>query len=106
MSRQADGPVQPKNPYRSAPGLDLGALLGVQPKKQALSWDHVDAEALKEAVAHWTSGGHAITFGVTSDGGALSISLLAGGKPYKLYASDPDELASLLERIGGVSLPR
>lgn len=96
--------LQPTNRYQRATGPDLSALFGSGPKPGAMSWADADASLLAAAISHWTSGGHAITFGVTSDGGALSISLLSGGKPYKLYASDPDELASLLERIGGVPL--
>lgn len=96
--------VQPINRYQRATGPDLGALFGAGSKIGAITWADADAGLLAGAIAHWTSGGHAITFGVTSDGGALSISLLSGGKPFKLYASDPDELASLLERIGGVPL--
>ncbi len=96
--------VQPNNRYSRAPGPDLGALFGLERKASTLSWADADAGLLAEAIAHWTSGGHAITLGVTSDGGALSISLLSGGKPFKLYASSPEELQSLLERIGGVPL--
>jgi hypothetical protein len=97
--------VHPKNPYERASGPDLGALLGLQAKAGSIMWDHVDGQLLHAAVANWTAGGHAITLGKTSDGGALSISLLSGGKPYKLYAATADEANDLLTRIGGLERP-
>jgi hypothetical protein len=97
--------VQPKNPYLKAPGSDLGALLGLQDKTGSISWDQVDGKLLHDAVANWSSGGHAITLGKTSDGGALSIALLSGGKPYKLYAASVAEANDLLTRIAGLERP-
>lgn len=89
----------PANPY--AP-TDLHALLGLKVVERRIQWADVSADTLAQAVAHWTEGGHAITFGCTSDGGALSISLLSGGKPFKLYAATAEEAEALLERVAGL----
>jgi len=100
MSTRDRQALEPKNPYSpGATAHPASLFMGIAPKS-TMTWDMADAELLQRAVTEWCAGGHAITFGVTSDGGALSISLLAGGKPYKVYASSPDELNELLSRIG------
>lgn len=69
--------------------------------KDPISWAMADSAQLADAVAHWTEAGNAITLGRTSDGGALSVTLLAGGERKKLYAANADELDQLLTAIAG-----
>jgi hypothetical protein len=105
MSISDRAAITPRNPYAKSAAPDLGALLGLSVKAGSITWDQADSQLLHAAVANWTAGGHAITLGVTSDGGALSISLLSGGKPYKLYGATADEVNDLLTRIGGLERP-
>lgn len=97
--------VTPKNPYTRPGQLDLASLFPGKSNGGAATWEWADPESLKAAISGWTRQGNAITFGRTSDGGALSISLLTGGKPFKLYAADADELEALLTRIAGIEAP-
>lgn len=72
-----------------------------EPTEQA-TWSWANANDLLNAVEAWTTRGGAITLGLTSDGGALSITLLDGGERYKLYAPNADMLARHLERLQGM----
>lgn len=66
-------------------------------------WQWADPNALLEAVSNWVRRGGAITLGCTSDGGALSITLLDAGEKYKLYAADDDALAKQLAKVASAS---
>lgn len=72
---------------------------------EVIDWDAADPHQLLAAIVNWTRGGNAVTLGRTSDGGALSLTLLAGGERLKKYAKDADELASLLKALGEAELP-
>ena len=75
-------------------GLDFG-----HPDDHTVTWGEVSPELLLRAVDSWTGDGNAITLGLTSDGGALSITLLSGGDRRKLYAAGVQEAGVLLSRI-------
>lgn len=72
------------------------------PQIQA-DWTWADPASLAEAIANWVRRGGAITLGATSDGGALSITLLEGGEKYKLYAADDEMLAKQIAKIRDAS---
>lgn len=59
----------------------------------------VEPQALVDAIDAWTSAGGLISFSLTSDGGALSISLRLGDWQRKLYASAPDEVQNRIESV-------
>lgn len=61
----------------------------------------VDSDTLADAIASWTGRGYAITFGRTSDGGALGVHLLAGGEKRSRYFTDVAELENFLQVIAG-----
>lgn len=56
-----------------------------------IGWDEVDAAAVAALVYAVTNAGDGITFGRTSDGGALSVCILTDGPPHKEYYKDADE---------------
>lgn len=98
----------PKNgnqwtPYRAIPRTsneDPFAGLGDDPGAEgAFDFQHVSAENLRDAVASWVSRGYAITFGLTSDGGAIGVHLLAGGKKKSEYFGNVAKLEDFLTRI-------
>lgn len=68
---------------------------------QLIDWDAADPHQLLAAIVNWTRAGNAVTFGRTSDGGALSLTLLCGGERLKRYASNADDLAQLLSALAG-----
>lgn len=64
-----------------------------------LAWSQVDNEVVTDAIHLLTGNGDAVTFGVTSDGGALMVSLLTGGKVLKSYFHRPEDAE---QRLRGV----
>lgn len=66
---------------------------------RSVSYGQIDGNTLRECVARVTERGDAILFGRTSDGGALSIQVLTGGKAEKFYVSDASELMELVTGI-------
>jgi hypothetical protein len=59
----------------------------------------VDGDLLRECVERVTNRGDAVLFGRTSDGGALSVQILTGGKAEKFYVTDASELLELLQGL-------
>jgi hypothetical protein len=64
-----------------------------------VSYSQIDGNTLRDCVDRVTKRGDAILFGRTSDGGALSIQVLTGGKAEKFYVSDGSELMELITGI-------
>ena len=64
------------------------------------TWAMVDSSQLAAVVNLVTDGGRGITLGRTSDGGALSVAILATGEqPDKYYFTDPGQFAAFASRI-------
>lgn len=87
---------------RQRAGTDLATLFGEETSAKPFDWTHAHPDELAAAVVRWTDLGNAITFGRTSDGGAVSVTLLAGGQRHKLYAADEDALSAILTRLRDV----
>lgn len=64
-----------------------------------ISWKDASPELLISAVAAATEDGAALLLSKTSDGGALSIHVLAGDSTHKLYPATTDELSEALQLI-------
>jgi hypothetical protein len=65
----------------------------------AITWAQVDGPTLKACVGFVTGCGDAITLGRTTDGGALSVTILSGADRLKKYATTPAEAKQLLDDI-------
>lgn len=88
MSRQADA-AQPVRKRTTPLRQGVFEFLGDEPSRgEPVSLATVDAETLRDAITAWTELGHAITIGRTSDGGAIAVSLLAGGQRKSKYFAD------------------
>lgn len=83
---------------RASQSVLTGWLDSLRPDT-AVSWRDVDPESMVAAVAAITEAGHAITFGRTSDGGALSLTLLVAGTPHKVYPTSAGQAEDLLSRL-------
>ena len=59
----------------------------------------VDADGLKDAIVAWVGRGYAITFGRTSDGGAVGVHLLAGGEKKSRYFAEVSQLEDFLATV-------
>lgn len=91
QSRGARSPQTPQGAF---------AFLGdTGTRREPISLATVDADLMKDAIQRWTDLGHAITIGRTSDGGAVAISLLAGGQRRSKYFSDLSELEDFLTSV-------
>lgn len=99
MSRLAELPQRaPARRFPPPPGA-FAFLAGREEPKEPVTLANVDADGLKAAIAAWTDQGHAITFGRTSDGGAISVSLLAGGQRKSQYFPDIAALEDFLALV-------
>lgn len=90
--------------FRSAPQWARAFEFAGGPD-ELIDWDAADPNQLLAAIVNWTRAGNAVTFGRTSDGGALSITLLCGGERLKRYATDAGELEQLLGAMTGADAP-
>lgn len=73
--------------------------------RRSIQWGVVGAESLRSFVEQMTNAGCAVMFGRTSDGGALSLLVLAGNDKVREYITDPADampvLAELLADFAG-----
>lgn len=75
------------------------ARLSTGPKSAPITWSQVNGPKIKECVGFVTSCGDAVTFGRTTDGGALSVTVLSGPERIKQYGSTPTEVERILDDI-------
>jgi hypothetical protein len=66
---------------------------------ESFSVSDVDANLLSDAISSWVGRGFAITFGRTSDGGAIGVHLLANGSRRPSYHATAEELETFLSEI-------
>lgn len=90
--------------FRRAPSWQDAFVISSAPD-EVIDWDAADPHQLLAAIVNWTRSGNAVTFGRTSDGGALSLTLLCGGERLKRYASNAEDLAQLLTALAGAEAP-
>jgi len=64
-----------------------------------VSWEEVDGRLIKGALAAVTEDGCALILGKTSDGGALSLTLLGPGKPVKRWFKTFELAESFLHEL-------
>lgn len=78
----------------------LWGKLETAPSAMAMSpWHGVDSEKLMSMVIALTRNGDACLLGVTSDGGAGTILLFAGGQKKRLYGADENAINDTLDMI-------
>jgi hypothetical protein len=90
----------PSKPQRERASKDAKySSLGKGAGTGVVAFRDVTSEQLVEAIRQVTDDGDAITFGRTSDNGAIYIGVLAGGAVFKSWASTAEELQRLLEEL-------
>lgn len=67
--------------------------------------ERVDAEAIAGAITRWLARGHAISFGLSGDGGALGVHLIADGEKRSRWFGTVGEAEDFLTTIPGPSGP-
>lgn len=73
--------------------------MGRKTASENIRWSQVAGPLIKECIGFVTASGDAITFGRTTDGGALSVTILSGSERLKQYATTPHEAEGLLQAI-------
>lgn len=66
---------------------------------QPIGWDEVDPNAIAALVSATTNAGDALIFGRTSDGGALSLTILSGNDKHREYWNDPEAATEGLRQL-------
>lgn len=96
--------VNKNNTNGKPAGASRYSKLGAKKPQTAIAWAQVSGPKIKECIGFVTGCGDAITFGRTTDGGALSITVLSGAERLKQYATTPQEaeqmLADIIEACG------
>lgn len=85
------------------PAVSKYAALSEGAASGDISWADVSGPLIKQALAAATDDGCALIFSKTSDGGALSLTVLAGKERSKLYAKTTDIAESLLHELIALS---
>lgn len=81
------------------PAVSKYARLSESSSNGPVEWEEVDGRLIKAAIAAATRDGCALIFSRTSDGGALSVTLLAGSDRHKKYAKSAELAESLLHEL-------
>lgn len=68
-----------------------------------VSWEEVDGRALKAALVAVSEDGCALILGKTSDGGALSLTLLGPGQPVKRWFKNRELAESFLHELAATA---
>jgi hypothetical protein len=69
--------------------------------RSAVSWAEVTAASIAGFVTAITNAGSACILGRTSDGGALSITVLSGNERFREWPHTADEATEVLEYLAG-----
>lgn len=85
------------------PAVSKYAALAERNGTGAVSWEEVDGRLIKSALVAATEDGCALIFSKTSDGGALSLTVLAGTDRNKLYAKSVEIAESQLRELVALS---
>lgn len=81
------------------PAVSKYAVLAEGNGAGAVSWEEVDGRLIKAALVAATEDGCALIFSKTTDGGALSLTVLAGTDRHKKYAKSGELAESLLREM-------
>jgi hypothetical protein len=80
------------------------AFMGdVQANGRGFPVEEVSPDSLHGAVARWVSSGHAISFGLSGDGGAFGVHLIAAGEKRSKWFGHVAELEDFLSTVPGPS---
>lgn len=73
--------------------------------QSAFPMSEIDSDSLLGAVVRWCGQGHAISFGLSGDGGAFGVHLIAGGEKRSRWFGHVAELEDFLATVPGPTKP-
>lgn len=82
----------------SSPAARLASLKNSR-TNSAITWGDAHDSLVASVIESVTEAGCLISFGRTSDGGALSLAVVTDGVPVKFYAASREELGDILAGI-------
>jgi hypothetical protein len=74
-------------------------LAGDDPGGDQFPLEQISPDMLLRAVVRWCGAGYALSFGLSADGGALGVHLLAGGQRRSKWFQNVAELEDFLATI-------
>lgn len=77
----------------------LDRLAGVSQGKGSSLWSSVDRVVLLEMLTAVTAQGDALVLSITSDGGAMAITVLSGSVKRRFYEHEGDAMDEVMRRI-------
>lgn len=81
-------------------GVNWDAFGANEPDAHASEWAQTDASDVATVVQLCTDLGYGVTFGRTSDGGALSLAILISGEqPRKFYFTSKEQFHTFTTRL-------
>ena len=95
---------RPSHPAKPSPTAKYGGYLHGG-TRETLSYSAIDASLLHDALVTVTDQGDAVTFGLTSDGGAYYVGILSGGSLEKFYLDSSDNASECLRGVAGFRAP-
>lgn len=82
------------------------AFLGTQAAaSQRFPVSEIDPETLAGAVSRWCGQGHALSFGLSGDGGAFGVHLIANGDKRSKWFGSVQECEDFLTTVPGPAEP-
>lgn len=92
----------PSNTAHKRGGTRYGGGVHGVPGK-TVSWSMVEADTLRSSIAAVTEAGDAITFGLTSEGGAYYVGVLSEGLVERFYLDASPAAEECLRRLEAVA---
>lgn len=90
----------------SAPGAENSSGLGARlaalrdsRRRKQITWGDADDQKLSTAIEGLVEAGSLVSFGRTSDGGALMLNVVTDGAPSKFYVTTQEELDDLVTEL-------
>lgn len=90
--KQPNGPRKQPNTGRST-GKDAASY--GRRRRSTIAWGQLEPDAIGRWVARLCDAGYGIVLGKTSDGGALSVTILDGDDRYRDYPSSVEDFEDL-----------
>lgn len=95
--------------FRAAePKIDRAATAKAAPwagvyAREPFAWDSIAGDSLADGIGAVLRAGNAITLGLTTDGGAVRITVWQGGQKHVAYAAVPEVFDDLMAVLAGAS---
>jgi hypothetical protein len=105
MVRDQQWQPGPRMPTRRVTQGAFAFLGQQQASAERFPVESIDQDCLAGAVSRWTARGHAISFGLSGDGGAFGVHLIADGDKRSKWFGTVQECEDFLTTVPGPAAP-